>query len=87
MDIANWPEAFPVLLRASAMPATKRPTGVPLPWPRLHLCAAGGGERERLSCLHQPPDRPDEPGELARDGCHCDVQLLPTASKRSISRA
>jgi len=79
-------EVVPVLLRASAMPATKRPTGVPLPSPRLHPCATGRAECPS-AWLHHPPDRPNETRQLARDCGHGDIQLFAAARERPVARA
>ena len=73
-------EAFPVLLRASAMPATKRPTGVPLPWPRRSRI----GRRMDLG-----PSRADEGrawfGDDDIDGVHNLVGQVPILSTNATS--
>lgn len=49
--------ADPILQRASAKPATKRLTDIPLPWSRPRLCA---GVLMPLGWLRLPGDGPHE---------------------------
>jgi hypothetical protein len=78
-------EAFPVLRRALAMPATKSLTGVPLPWPCLHPCAKMGQIGAVLLHVNLFADRPDEPTKLASDRGYCHIQFLAAPRQSSVA--
>lgn len=80
--------AVPILLRASVdLPATKRLTGVPLPWSRLRPCAKDVCRRggDRSGWLRLPCNGPHEAGQLTGDRCADHRCLLASSAQHSIA--
>lgn len=77
------PGADPILQRASAVPATKRVTDIPLPWSRPRLYA---GAAIPSGWLHLPGDRPHKACKFASYCRANDRGFLTLGDERPISR-
>lgn len=77
------PGADPILQRASALPATKRVTDIPLPWSRPRLYA---GSAMPSGWLHLPGNGPHEARQFPGDRGADDGGLLSLGDECTIAR-